>query len=66
MKLREYTDKEAMRSAIREEAIDTISCIINDWEGWTNKQKIASIVGVLTFLAGLDADLAEEKKNAAT
>ena len=66
MKLREHTDKEAMRSAMREEAIDTISCIINDWEGWTNKQKIASIVGVLNFLAGLDADLAEEKKNAAT
>lgn len=66
MKLREYTDKEAMRSAMREEAIDTISCIIDDWEGWTSKQKIASIVGVLTFLSGLDADLVREKTDADT
>jgi len=66
MKLREHTDKEAMRSAMREEAIDTISCIINDWEGWTNKQKIASIVGVLNFLAGLDADLVRGKTDADT
>lgn len=66
MKLKEYQRKEEMLSALREEAINTISFIINDWDGYSDQQKLAAIDGVLNFLAGLDEDLAEGKTDAVT
>ena len=62
MKLKEYQGKEEMLSAIREEAIDTISCIINDWDEYTNKNKVSAINGVLNFLAGLEVSLLDAEK----
>lgn len=64
MKLKEYQRKEEMLSALREEAINTISFIMNDWDGYSDQQKLAAIDGVLNFMAGLDEDLAEEKTDA--
>lgn len=66
MKIREYQRKEEMLSALREAAINTIISIMNDWDGYSDQQKLAAIDGVLNFLAGLDEDLAEEKTDAAT
>ena len=62
MKLKEYQGKEEMLSAIREEAIDMISCIINDWDEYTNKNKVSAINGVLNFLAGLEVSLLDAEK----
>ena len=66
MKIKEYQRKEEMLSALREAAINTIIFIMNDWDGYSDQQKLAAIDGVLNFMAGLDEDLAEEKTDAAT
>lgn len=66
MKLKEYQRKEEMLSALREEALSIISCILNDWDGYTDREKIAAVDAVLAFMTDLELDLAEEKTDAAT
>ena len=36
---------------------------LNDWDGYSSKQKIAAIDGVASFLAGIEMDLAEVGSN---
>ena len=63
MKLKPYMNNDELMDSLREEAISTISCILNDWDGYSSKQKIAAIDGVASFLAGIEMDLAEVGKN---
>jgi len=62
MKLKEYTDKETMLAALREEAINTISCIINDWDGYPAEKKVSAIDGVLNFMAGIEESMVEDPR----
>jgi hypothetical protein len=52
-----------MLSAIREEVINTISCIVNEWNDVTNDQKVPAIHGVLALMAGIEDALAEVDQN---
>ena len=63
MKIKPYMNNEELLAGLREEAINTISCILNDWDGYTTKQKLAAIDGVVNFLAGIEMDLAEVGSN---
>ena len=63
MKIKPYMNNDELLASLREEAISTISCILNDWDGYSSKQKIAAIDGVASFLAGIEMDLAEVGKN---
>ena len=63
MKIKPYMNNDELLAGLREEAINTISCILNDWDGYSSKQKIAAIDGVASFLAGVEMDLAEVGKN---
>lgn len=63
MKLKPYMNNDELLDGLREEAISTISCILNDFDGYTTKQKLAAIDGVVNFLAGIEMDLAEVGKN---
>ena len=57
MKIKPYMNNDELLAGLREEAISTISCILNDWDGYTTKQKLAAIDGVVSFLAGVEIDL---------
>jgi len=59
MKLKEYTDKETMLAALREEAINTISCILG-WDGYTDEKKVSAIAGVLEFMAGIEESMVKD------
>lgn len=63
MKIKPYMNNDELMDGLREEAISTISCILNDWDGYSSKQKIAAIDGVASFLAGIEIDLAEVDSN---
>lgn len=63
MKIKPYMNNDELMDGLREEAISTIICILNDWDGYSSKQKIAAIDGVASFLAGIEMDLAEVGKN---
>ena len=63
MKIKPYMNNDELLASLREEAISTISCILNDWDGYSSKQKIAAIDGVASFLAGIEMDLAEVGNN---
>lgn len=63
MKLKPYMNNDELLDGLREEAISTISCILNDWDGYTTKQKLAAIDGVVNFLASVEIDLAEVDSN---
>ena len=63
MKIKPYMNNDELLDGLRTEAIDTISCILNDWDGYTTKQKLAAIDGVVNFLAGIEMDLAEVGSN---
>lgn len=63
MKIKPYMNNDELLAGLREEAISTISCILNDWDGYSSKQKIAAIDGVASFLAGIEMDLAEVGSN---
>lgn len=63
MKIKPYMNNDELLDSLREEAISTISCILNDWDGYSSKQKIAAIDGVASFLAGIEMDLAEVGSN---
>ena len=65
MKIKPYMNNDELLAGLREEAINTISCILNDWDGYSSKQKIAAIDGVVNFLADveMDLDLAEVDSN---
>ena len=63
MKIKPYMNNDELLDGLREEAINTISCILNDWDGYSSKQKIAAIDGVVNFLAGIEMDLAEVGSN---
>ena len=60
--IREYMNKEELLDGLRTEAINTIIYILSE-DGYTNKQKLAAIDGVVNFLAGIEMDLAEVGKN---
>ena len=63
MKLKPYMNNDELMDGLREEAISTISCILNDWDGYSSKQKIAAIDGVVYFLGSVEIDLAEVGSN---
>ena len=63
MKIKPYMNNDELMDGLREEAISTISCILNDWDGYSSKQKIAAIDGVASLLAGIEMDLAEVGSN---
>lgn len=63
MKIKPCMNNDELMDGLREEAISTISCILNDWDGYSSKQKIAAIDGVASFLAGIEMDLAEVGSN---
>lgn len=63
MKIKPYMNNDELLDGLREEAISTISCILNDWDGYTTKQKLAAIDGVVNFLASVEIDLAEVDSN---
>ena len=63
MKIKPYMNNDELLAGLREEAINTISCILNDWDGYTTKQKLAAIDGVVNFLASVEMDLAEVGSN---
>ena len=63
MKIKPYMNNDELLDGLRTEAIDTISCILNDWDGYTTKQKLAATDGVVNFLASVEIDLAEVGSN---
>lgn len=63
MKIKPYMNNDELLDGLRTEAISTISCILNDWDGYTTKQKLAAIDGVVNFLASVEIDLAEVGSN---